>query len=351
MAIITAPDARVLDADGNPVSGGKFRVYTANTTTLADLFSDNTLATPRANPVVANAAGELPFFFLASGTYDTAQLDASDVELNSQQDVPAWGEDTGDFNRTVAGLGRIKITGAAGAVQIQAGDPDPDDTGGTLTVEGWEGTQLSSLTLDTASLIAGTSAGALKENSKRLPGVVATSSTALAAATSLVIPLPNEPTGVRGWRVDVFDLFRAAATAITITLRMSFDGGATYKSTNEYHYWSFYRDQATNAVIDVEGTLTTGIPIALNSNGKTDFPMWGMLEILTPLAAGSSDATIVRGEFIGVNQEATPIVTRTISAGYCQGASIGQVTHLQLISSSGNINGNYRVAPMRGFGD
>jgi hypothetical protein len=53
MAVIVRTRVPVEDAAGVPVNGGKFRVYLANTTTLASLYSDAALTVPLSNPVVA----------------------------------------------------------------------------------------------------------------------------------------------------------------------------------------------------------------------------------------------------------------------------------------------------------
>jgi hypothetical protein len=348
MAIILPPDSRVLDADGDPVSGGKFRVYTANTTTLADLFSDAALATPRANPVVANAAGELPFFFIASGAYDIAVLDASDVELASAEDVPAWGEDTGDFSRTVSGLGRIKITGAAGAVYIQAGSPSPDNVGGDLTIEGWAGTQLDSLTLDAATT---NTTGFLTENSKKLHGVVATPATTVTASATIDIALTESPDGVRAFRVDIFDLTHSA-NPITLGARFSYDNGATYKSgAADYSQYQLPHWDGTAAGAINQSAAATHISLQTpGDSAVANANSWLTLEILTP--ESGNGFTVMRGDYIGWEDGSPNAPTRAMTCGYGHG-SYGRATHVRIyiVSGGGTLTGKYRMMPMRAFGE
>jgi hypothetical protein len=343
MAIILPPGTRILDADGAPVSGGKFRVYTANTTTLADVFSDQTLTTPRANPIVANAAGELPFFFIDSGTYDIAILTSADVELDSAEDVPAWGEDTGDFNRTVSGLGRIKITGSAGAVLIQIGDPDPDNSGGTGTIEGWAGTQLDTLTLDAAILNV---TGRIKENGRKIASTVLTEATSFSAASTVDISLPNTPTGVRRYRVTIFDLF--PSTNSQPRLKISY-GGSVKGGASDYAYDVWYYGVAGTAYargfddahthIDLSGDVFTN---------QTNKPSSIVLEITTPNSG--NDATTVHWRGIQYTNEGTPRPATIHGAGFGLG-TYGRADAIQLSGSAGTWTGKYVVEALYGFGD
>ena len=46
-----------VDANGNPVSGGKILTYLAGTTTAAATYTSITGATPQANPIILNSLG------------------------------------------------------------------------------------------------------------------------------------------------------------------------------------------------------------------------------------------------------------------------------------------------------
>lgn len=345
MAIISTPGYRILDANGDPVSGGKYRVYQANTTTLATLYSDAAMATPRTNPVVANSAGELPFFFLEAGTYDVALLDASDAVLDSADDVPTWGEESGDLSRTVSGNGRFSITGAGGAVYFRAGSPDPDNVGGDLTLEGWEGTQLDTLTLDGATVNA---TGRYTEQGKKIPGTVYTAATAFASAAQVDIALPEDPDGVRAYRVDVW--LTPPAGPVNMHGRLSYDGGANYKSgASDYAYWYLYDSDTAGGA--------TGTLAAARDDAHTEMrfgpttpvsnrPTWITFEIMVP--DSGNNATLVAADIRGNNGSNMPM--RCTAIGYGLG-SYGRPTHFRLYAASGNIEGSYRVMPMRGFGE
>jgi len=77
LAILTYPLFRALDANGNPLAGGKLYAYAAGTSTpLALLAADGT--TPLANPVVLDANGQAAIR-LGSNSYKLDLFDATDV--------------------------------------------------------------------------------------------------------------------------------------------------------------------------------------------------------------------------------------------------------------------------------
>jgi hypothetical protein len=352
MPAITSLGHVIYDASGNPLSGGKLRVYTANTTTLVSLYSDEALSVPLSNPVVANSEGRPAsgsnecVVYAASGTYDVAELTAADAVLRNWDDFVPSGE-SGDFSRTVTGNGRVSITGSAGAVLFRAGDPSPDNSGGTLTIEGWAGTALDTLTLDATAVNAGSSSGALKENSKKLFGVVQTEATTFTTAATVDIELPNLPTGVRKYEIEFFDLTNSAS--MQPRGRLSFDSGGTYKSgAADYTFSGMYYDVATNVY-----ALTS-------SAGATSFELGGglveplanklgriLVTIITPTSG--SDAVVL--DAITNTWNSDSFVSRNWTAGMCQGASYGRATHFRLIPSAGTVTGKYVVRVFRGFGE
>lgn len=351
MAILTEGRILVTDASNVPISGGKVRIYNTGTTTLTSVFSDAALATPLTNPVVANSAGFTPVIFAAEGTsVDLTYLTAADATVANRTytAVPFLGADTGDFTRTVSGNGRFKVTGSAGAVLLQAGDASPDNTGGTLTIEGWAGTQLDTLTLDAATT---NTTGRVTEIGKKIVGTVYTPATTFTGATTVDIPLTADPAGVRAWEVFLFDI--AASSAITFGVRLSYDGGATYKAgASDYSgaaNYSVYT--APNTVATSLSTLSGTIynfPVTIAATANR--PVLAKLEIITPTSG--SDSTVIMGNIVtydGVGgANAAPI--RVAFTAYGNGA-YGKATHIRLVVSGGTVTGKYRVVPLRGFGE
>ena len=58
MGRINYPKFQVVDANGDPVTGGKLYTYKAGTSTAKATYSDYGLSTPHANPVVLDSLGE-----------------------------------------------------------------------------------------------------------------------------------------------------------------------------------------------------------------------------------------------------------------------------------------------------
>lgn len=72
----------LLDANGNPVSGGKIYVYDAGTTDLTDLFSDSALTVVSANPIITSSSGRYIAPFLADGEYKIVIMDSNNATLS-----------------------------------------------------------------------------------------------------------------------------------------------------------------------------------------------------------------------------------------------------------------------------
>ena len=60
---------RALDANGDPISYAKLRVYVAGSTTPVTTYADLALLTPQSTPVLADSSGIFPEIYLPSGAY------------------------------------------------------------------------------------------------------------------------------------------------------------------------------------------------------------------------------------------------------------------------------------------
>lgn len=344
MAQLFLPGLRLSDANGNPLSGAKVRVYTANTTTLVSLYSDAALSSSITNPVITDSAGypanggNEVVINVAAGTYDVAFLDSDDNVLASWDDYSPSGE-TGDIERTVTGNGRIKITGSGGAVMIQAGDPSPDDTGGTLVIEGWAGTQLDSLTLDAATV---NTTGRIKEAGKKIIGTVYTEATAFTAVSSVDIPLTEDIDGLRAWEVELFDLTHS--TNGSLYARFSFDGGGTFKAGASDYEGQFSQMTAGSSTISNQAAAAQMV-MHNGMIGDTNKPTRGKVFIITP--DSGSNWTSLEGSFVGTN------TTNLARHGpfYTSATGYGRATHIRFLPSAGTITGKYLVRPLRGYGE
>lgn len=83
------------DLNGVPLGGWTLTVYTGGTSTPASVYSDYALAVALTNPIVADANGMLPMFWVADGTYRVRGLTPQGVELFDDDGIVALGPSSG----------------------------------------------------------------------------------------------------------------------------------------------------------------------------------------------------------------------------------------------------------------
>lgn len=74
------PKQQFLDANGNPLSGGKVYTYAAGTTTPLTTYTDESGTTPNTNPVILDSRGEAGIW-LGVASYKLKLTTATDVEI------------------------------------------------------------------------------------------------------------------------------------------------------------------------------------------------------------------------------------------------------------------------------
>lgn len=84
--VILYPGWQIFDDNGNPAAGAKARFFTAGTSTPVNVFSDSTLVTPHAVPVVADSEGRFPTIYAGPGDYKIKVTDSADVDLFPEVD-------------------------------------------------------------------------------------------------------------------------------------------------------------------------------------------------------------------------------------------------------------------------
>lgn len=109
------------DSNGNPLAGGLLHTYAPGTTTNQATYSDATLATPLANPIVLDSAGRTTYF-LSPTSYR--------FRLETSASVLVW--DIDNIAAVPSASGNVDVTGTAGET-ITAGQPAylSDGSGGT----------------------------------------------------------------------------------------------------------------------------------------------------------------------------------------------------------------------------
>ena len=87
--ILSSPYSYFSDANGNPLAGGKVYTYTAGTSTPLATYTDSTLTTPNANPVILDSAGRAVIWL--SGTYKITVTDSADVVIRTVDNIAGTG--------------------------------------------------------------------------------------------------------------------------------------------------------------------------------------------------------------------------------------------------------------------
>jgi hypothetical protein len=86
-----------IGADGEPLAGALLYLYTANTSTPVTAYEDFGLTSGLEHPfpIVADAAGRIPSFWLADGAYRVRLTDADGNELFDESSITAIGASSG----------------------------------------------------------------------------------------------------------------------------------------------------------------------------------------------------------------------------------------------------------------
>ena len=141
-------DVQLFDNNGDPLAGGKVTFYEPGTTTEKDVYTDSTLVTAHANPVILDANGRKAIWL--NGDYKVKVEDSLDNLIYDEDNInPSVSTVTGNFNL------------------IQNGSFEDNATGDNKTPDNWTLTEEmgSTVTLDTtdqqrgATSIKFTSAG------------------------------------------------------------------------------------------------------------------------------------------------------------------------------------------------
>lgn len=102
------------DMDGNPLSGGLLYFFAASTTTPQTAFQDIALTIPHPNPIVLDASGRVPMFYVADGNIKIRLANKAGVTVIAADNLLVIGPSTGGGGgggvdpTTVAATGDIK---------------------------------------------------------------------------------------------------------------------------------------------------------------------------------------------------------------------------------------------------
>lgn len=331
--IAYVPETRIWahDSSGNPIVGATLTIYDAGTTNLSSVYRDADLATPMTNPTsgadASDSGGWFPQIFAAEGgLFDIAIKTSAGVAVKSYVSVPAVGEGGGDITRDF-GTARVWIGNRGGVIRFEGGNAEGDDIGGDVSIGGWNATQADTIELDAA---ATNTTGTLTVKSHKLPGIV-TGEYVFSGVASVVLDLPNDPAGVSAYEIHLMYITGSAAGELGV--RVSYDNGATYRSTN-YATWL-----AGSASLD-----TTRFTLSGSAAGITVDPASGVFTLITDISTGISPLFGLTSQN-GSNQILTSVSARHSMTGATR------ITNLQLAPTAGTMSGRARVVPLYGTGD
>jgi hypothetical protein len=118
-SIAPTPKLQFIDANGNPLVGGKLYTYAAGTTTPLATYTDSTGNVANTNPVILDTLGEASVW-MGSASYKLKLTTSTDVEVWTVDNVGGLAT-TGDLNALVASLASSSGSSMIGFIQSGAG--------------------------------------------------------------------------------------------------------------------------------------------------------------------------------------------------------------------------------------
>ena len=127
---------RLIDSNGNVLGAGTVDVFDSGTTAAKNVFTNATLVTAAANPMVADSGGYIPARYIGTGSYKLVVKDSAGVTVKTEDNLPG-ALDTSSFANDTATPTTPVITKSS-AYSVVAGDQGKiilgDSTGGDFTI-------------------------------------------------------------------------------------------------------------------------------------------------------------------------------------------------------------------------
>lgn len=118
--LLTPPYLQFFDSNGDPLNGGKVFTYEAGTLTPKATYSDNTEATPLANPIILNSAGRVVAW--GSGSYKFIVKDSLDNTIETTDNVTVFNVSSGNIIPTADAGGTVDAITANYSPDIDLSD-------------------------------------------------------------------------------------------------------------------------------------------------------------------------------------------------------------------------------------
>lgn len=353
-----------MDDNGTLIDNATLRVRNQGTVNLASIYTSATLATPLTNPIPVSAGGVFAQIYAPLGTqFDIALLNGTGGLVRQWLAVDALGSDANTFERIFSGA-RVQLhAGDIGdgtiGLNFEAGDPSPDDIGGTMRIGGWAGTSLDRLDIEAVhtnisgdvEVLGGVDVSAVRgisEGGRKLSEVVFVPATTFTAVSTVDIALTNLPTGTREWIIDFWDVLMGTTTTGFLA-RLSYDGGVTYKAGAADYAWTYTCNSGGSPGL-TQNVGATSISLSPTSLVKDTSWLARIQLCVTTMDSGAGN-TIVAGRVSGAKNDVGGGTTFVPAAIVFDGVGLGnygRATNLRLLMNSGVVTGKYGVRTQRG---
>src|SRR3989442_721862 len=125
--VMPAPKFVGLDANGNPLNGGKLYTYLAGTSTLQATYTDVALSVANANPIILDSAGRATVFLTPGTSYKFILKDSTGAAIWTQDNIAS----------VPAATVNLDVTGTAGEALTAGQVVYLSDGSGTKTAGQW----------------------------------------------------------------------------------------------------------------------------------------------------------------------------------------------------------------------
>lgn len=343
MASIYLPVFRAKDSNGVIVSGAGLWVYATGTTTPADIFTDDARTTPASNPLTSDSAGYFAQFFIASSTTVDLQCRA-DADDNTSTllwqalKIDSLGaEDVATFIRDFGDDGRVQFVGRDSQINLEFGDPDGDDIGGTGRIGGWAGTQADTIEVDAAQtnvtgdvdVTGDLEFGGVGPVNK----IIATETRTTAATQDIELP-----TGYDCYELELIDF--KPSTGVSLYLLLAFDDVPTFKTGASDYAWQYETQAAATASggLDIQDALIAIGGLAVPATGVSN-------HLKMTIISGASRETTLTGDMTSWNSSYGKI--KTWFDAVTRARSYGKATYIRFYTNTGTIAFKYVLRGLR----
>lgn len=357
MALLYSPRFQAFDASGNPISGARLYTFdSVSTSTPKATYSDNSLTISYGAYVTADSSGVFPpIFGAANESYYMVLRTSADVFVDEFPFATTLGPDSSSvFLKDLGTNGRFQVSGDAGVVQIETGNAEGDDIGGSGRIGGFDGTQGDALELDYAGITATgpvsvtgavTASGALVSTSgdvtlegisRAVPRCTSRGTATAAATTDLTLDSDYE-----AWEIHIRNYQVLGVSGGTPSMRLSFDG-STYKTTSgDYSYGSVIQSGATATAVAWAATATY-VPVGNANSGASGTGGGG--DIIIRITSTSAHETHYRADFLHYSAATSGDRTSGWIAGSTPVKSFGKVAKVRIFDIvGGNLTFDYAV--------